>query len=151
MYGRSFAGAVCGDKACVSSKVNNSASPTAIAVEEALIIFIDWLNYAALSVGFGVDVVVAEGVGVAVDDGVGVTGREGVGAVGVGVAVGMSVPLAGLPEALSEGSSEASSEGEGLGVVESSPNIFVGPLKLGVVKALYSRPSLSGYIIFFQI
>ena len=77
-------------------------------------------------------------------DGLGVTGKDGVGALGVGI----SVPLVLL---LSEGLSEASSEGEGLGVADNSPKIFVGPERVGVLKALYSKPSLSGYIIFFQI
>ena len=77
--------------------------------------------------------------------GVGVTGREGTGALGVGI----SVPLVSSP--LSDGLSDASSDGEGLGVADNSPNMFVGPERSGVLKALYSRPSLSGYIIFFQI
>ena len=70
---------------------------------------------------------------------------EGFGALGVG----MSVPVVSLP--LSDGLSEASSDGEGLGVADSSPKMFVGPDRLGVLKDLYSRPSLSGYIIFFHI
>ena len=78
-------------------------------------------------------------------EGVGVTGREGVGALGVGISVPLVLPL------LSDGLSEASSDGEGLGVADNSPKMFVGPERFGVLKVLYSRPSLSGYIIFFQI
>jgi len=64
-------------------------------------------------------------------EGLGVTGREGVGAVGVGD--GISVADA---SPLSDGLSDASSDGEGLGVSDNSPKMFVGPEKLGVLKAL---------------
>ena len=78
-------------------------------------------------------------------EGLGVTGRDGSGGVGVGI----SVPLESSP--LSDGLSEASSDGEGLGVADNSPKMFVGPERLGVLKALYGSPSFNGYIIFFQI
>ena len=78
--------------------------------------------------------------------GLGVTGKDGTGALGLGLVI--SVPL---ELSLAEGLSEASSDGEGLGVSDNSPKMFVGPERVGVLKALYSKPSLSGYIIFFQI
>ena len=70
---------------------------------------------------------------------------EGTGADGVGI----SVEVAEFPEP--EGLPESSAEGEGLGVSESSPKIFVGPERVGVLKAFFSKPSCKGCIIFFQI
>jgi len=78
-------------------------------------------------------------------EGLGVTGSEGVGALGVGI----SVPLEVLP--LGDGLSEINSDGDGLGVSANSPKMFVGPVRVGVLKSLYGKPSFSEYIIFFQI
>ena len=51
----------------------------------------------------------------------------------VGVGDGISVSEA---STLSDGLSDDSSDGDGLGVSDNSPKMFVGPEKLGVLNAL---------------
>ena len=78
-------------------------------------------------------------------DGAGDTGDEAGGA----EEFGLSVSFPGFFE--SSGEFVGDTVADGLGDTEKSPKMFVAAAIVGVLKSLYAKPSLSGYIIFFQI
>lgn len=88
-------------------------------------------------------------------EGLGLTGRLGLtGSEGEGGRVGESETIGeslGDSDGDSDGDSEGDSVGSGEGDSLRSPKISVGPLKVGVLKVLYSRPSWIGCIILRHI